>query len=38
MDGQVQGDGNPGNSGVTDQLAVAKNSSGAMVVAVEESC
>ena len=38
VDGQVEGDGDPGNSSVADQLAVAKNSSGAMVVAVEESC
>lgn len=36
VDGQVQSDGDPGNSRVSDQLGVAENSSSTMVVAVEE--
>ena len=38
VDSQVKGDGNPRDGGRADQLGVAEKSSGAMVVAVEESC
>lgn len=36
MDRKVQSDGDPRHGGVADQLGVTKNSSGAMVIAVEE--
>lgn len=36
MDRQVEGDGNPGNRGVADELSIAEKSSGTMVVGVEE--
>lgn len=36
VNGQVQCDDNPGYGGATEELSVAENSSGAMVVAVEE--
>ena len=36
VDSQVQVNDNPGNRGVTDQLSVAQNSGGAVVVAVQE--
>lgn len=38
VNSQIKGNGNPGDGGRADQLGVAKKSSGAMVVAVEESC
>lgn len=38
VNSQVKGNGNPGDRGRADQLSVAEKSSGAMVVAVEESC
>lgn len=37
MDTQVQGDGHPGNRGLADQLGVAQQGGGAVVVGVQES-
>lgn len=38
MDHQVESDRDPGDGGKADELSVAEESSGAMVVAVEEGC
>ena len=37
VNSQVQGDDGPGNRGVADELSVAEQSRGAMVVSMEES-
>lgn len=38
VDGEVEGDGDPGDGGRANELGVAEESGGAMVVAVEEGC
>lgn len=36
VDGKVEGDDNPGNSGVAEELSVAEKSGGTVVVGVQE--
>jgi hypothetical protein len=38
VNGEVEGDGNPGNGGGANELSVAQEGSGAVVVAVQEGC
>ena len=38
VNGEVEGDGNPGNGGGANELSVAQEGSGAVVVAVQEVC
>ena len=36
MDGEIEGDGDPGDGGVAEELGIAEESGGAVVVGVEE--